>query len=238
MAGLNAGLRAQGNEAFATHAGIRPYIGRDDGRSPPGDPRTLSHVHQSCRISPAAAGRQRGSPPDRHRPRLGLVDDLRLFNAKVEQVEQNVSACARPGIHPQHPSLEAVNALVNTPLTRGRAWKSCCVAPSDLRRPDGHRGCGACIDHAAAADQVEIRSNYAGYIERQHDGWRNNCVCENTLLPLDVNYRDVNGLSNEVIAKLNDAKPETIGQATRISGITPCRHLHLAGAPEETRPAA
>ena len=74
---------------------------------------------------------------------------------------------------------------------------------------------------AAAADQVEIQIKYAGYIERQHDEVEKQLRNENTLLPLDMNYRDVNGLSNEVIAKLNDAKPQTIGQASRISGITP-----------------
>jgi cell division transport system ATP-binding protein len=77
------------------------------------------------------------------------------------------------------------------------------------------------LTDAAAADQVEIQIKYAGYIERQHDEVEKQLRNENTLLPLDMNYRDVNGLSNEVIAKLNDAKPETIGQASRISGITP-----------------
>lgn len=61
---------------------------------------------------------------------------------------------------------------------------------------------------------------------------------ENTLLPLDMNYRDVNGLSNEVIAKLSDAKPQTIGQASRISGITPAAISILLVHLKKKRPAA
>ena len=155
---------------------------------------------------------------------LGLVDDHRwsLFNAKVEQVEQERQRMRSTWIHPQHPSLEAVNALVNTPLTREQSLEEL------LRRPEvtydalmAIEGVGPALTDAAAADQVEIQIKYAGYIERQHDEVEKQLRNENTLLPLDMNYRDVNGLSNEVIAKLNDAKPETIGQASRISGITP-----------------
>ena len=155
---------------------------------------------------------------------LGLVDDHRWskFNAKLEQVEQERQRMRSTWIHPQHPSLEAVNALVNTPLTREQSLEEL------LRRPEvtydalmAIEGVGPALEDTAAADQVEIQIKYAGYIERQHDEVEKQLRNENTLLPLDMNYRDVNGLSNEVIAKLNDAKPQTIGQASRISGITP-----------------
>lgn len=155
---------------------------------------------------------------------LGLVDDERWskFNAKMEQVEQERQRMRSTWIHPQHPSLEAVNALVNTPLTREQSLEEL------LRRPEvtydalmAIEGVGPALSDSAAADQVEIQIKYAGYIERQHDEVEKQLRNENTLLPLDMNYRDVNGLSNEVIAKLNDAKPQTIGQASRISGITP-----------------
>ncbi len=87
----------------------------------------------------------------------------------------------------------------------------------------GDMRCAACqgLEHAQAAEQVEIQIKYAGYIERQQDEVEKLLRNEHTLLPLDLDYRDVNGLSNEVVAKLNDAKPQTIGQASRISGITP-----------------
>ncbi|MFQ2246776.1 tRNA uridine-5-carboxymethylaminomethyl(34) synthesis enzyme MnmG [Aeromonas enteropelogenes] len=155
---------------------------------------------------------------------LGLVDDERWskFNAKMEQVELERQRMRSTWIHPQHPSLEAVNALVNTPLTREQSLEEL------LRRPEvtydalmAIDGVGPAIVDPTAAEQVEIQIKYAGYIERQHDEVEKQLRNENTLLPLDLDYRDVNGLSNEVKTKLNDAKPQTIGQASRISGITP-----------------
>jgi len=155
---------------------------------------------------------------------LGLVDDERWskFNAKMEQVEQERQRMRSTWIHPQHPSLEAVNALVNTPLTREQSLEEL------LRRPEvtydalmAIEGVGPAVSDAAAAEQVEIQIKYAGYIDRQQDEVEKQLRNENTLLPLDLDYREVNGLSNEVKAKLNDAKPQTIGQASRISGITP-----------------
>ncbi|MEL3925451.1 tRNA uridine-5-carboxymethylaminomethyl(34) synthesis enzyme MnmG [Aeromonas enteropelogenes] len=155
---------------------------------------------------------------------LGLVDDERWskFNAKMEQVELERQRMRSTWIHPQHPSLEAVNALVNTPLTREQSLEEL------LRRPEvtydslmAIDGVGPAIADPAAAEQVEIQIKYAGYIERQNDEVEKQLRNENTLLPLDLDYRDVNGLSNEVKTKLNDAKPQTIGQASRISGITP-----------------
>ncbi|MFM5181141.1 tRNA uridine-5-carboxymethylaminomethyl(34) synthesis enzyme MnmG [Aeromonas veronii] len=155
---------------------------------------------------------------------LGLVDDERWskFNSKMEQVELERQRMRSTWIHPQHPSLEAVNALVNTPLTREQSLEEL------LRRPEvtydalmAIEGVGPSVTDPAAAEQVEIQIKYAGYIERQHDEVEKQLRNENTLLPLDLDYREVNGLSNEVKAKLNDAKPQTIGQASRISGITP-----------------
>ncbi|MBL0547208.1 tRNA uridine-5-carboxymethylaminomethyl(34) synthesis enzyme MnmG [Aeromonas jandaei] len=155
---------------------------------------------------------------------LGLVDDERWskFNAKMEQVELERQRMCSTWIHPQHPSLEAVNALVNTPLTREQSLEEL------LRRPEVTYdalmtidGIGPAVADPAAAEQVEIQIKYAGYIDRQQDEVEKQLRNENTLLPLDLDYRDVNGLSNEVKAKLNDAKPQTIGQASRISGITP-----------------
>jgi tRNA uridine 5-carboxymethylaminomethyl modification enzyme len=66
---------------------------------------------------------------------------------------------------------------------------------------------------------------YEGYIARQQDEIEKQQRNENTLLPEMLDYRQVTGLSNEVIAKLNDHKPVSIGQASRISGVTPAAIL-------------
>ncbi|WP_346206287.1 tRNA uridine-5-carboxymethylaminomethyl(34) synthesis enzyme MnmG [Aeromonas salmonicida] len=224
MAGLNAGLRAQGKDPWhprrdqaymgvmmddlstlGTREPYRMFTSRAEYRL------LLREDNADLRLT--AIGRE-----------LGLVDDERWgkFNIKMEQVELERQRMRSTWIHPQHPSLEAVNALVNTPLTREQNLEEL------LRRPEvtydalmAIEGVGPALNDHAAADQVEIQIKYAGYIERQYDEVEKQLRNENTLLPLDMNYRDVNGLSNEVIAKLNDAKPETIGQASRISGITP-----------------
>jgi tRNA uridine 5-carboxymethylaminomethyl modification enzyme len=73
----------------------------------------------------------------------------------------------------------------------------------------------------AVAEQVEIATKYAGYIERQQEEIARRADQEGQRLPPDLDYRAVRGLSIEVQQKLNQHRPETIGQATRISGVTP-----------------
>ena len=83
------------------------------------------------------------------------------------------------------------------------------------------------MDPAAArarsdvAEQVEIAAKYAGYIERQRDEVDRQLSQERVRLPHDLDYSTVRGLSKEVTQKLNQHKPETVGQASRIQGVTP-----------------
>ena len=72
-----------------------------------------------------------------------------------------------------------------------------------------------------AAEQVEIMVKYEGYIQRQQDEIDKSLRHEHTKLPIELDYSEVKGLSNEVVVKLTMAKPETLGIASRISGITP-----------------
>jgi tRNA uridine 5-carboxymethylaminomethyl modification enzyme len=71
------------------------------------------------------------------------------------------------------------------------------------------------------SDQVEIQAKYSGYIERQKAEVERNAYYEKKCLPQKLDYQSVRGLSTEVQQKLNQHKPETVGQAARISGITP-----------------
>jgi tRNA uridine 5-carboxymethylaminomethyl modification enzyme len=80
---------------------------------------------------------------------------------------------------------------------------------------------GPAVDDAAVAEQVEIQAKYAGYIVRQQDEVARNEAQESMALPADLDYRSVRGLSVEVQQKLNQHRPETVGQASRISGVTP-----------------
>ena len=70
-------------------------------------------------------------------------------------------------------------------------------------------------------EQVEIGAKYSGYIERQKEEIARQAAQESAALPADLDYGTLRGLSKEVQQKLNDARPQTIGQASRIQGVTP-----------------
>ena len=155
---------------------------------------------------------------------LGLVDDARwaAFNEKMEIIEKETQRLKETWIHKDHVAVEQVNALLKTPLTREASLEDLIRRPeiryTDLMAIDG---LGSEFDNQAALEQVEIHTKYAGYIARQQDEINKQLRHEQTVLPKDFDYSTVSGLSNEVIAKLTDSRPDTIGQASRISGITP-----------------
>ena len=155
---------------------------------------------------------------------LGLVDDARwaAFNEKMEIIEKETQRLKETWIHKDHVAVDQVNALLKTPLTREASLEDLIRRPeiryTDLMAIDG---LGSEFDNQAALEQVEIHTKYAGYIARQQDEINKQLRHEQTVLPKDFDYSTVSGLSNEVIAKLTDSRPDTIGQASRISGITP-----------------
>lgn len=156
--------------------------------------------------------------------KLGLVDDVRWarFNEKIENIERERQRLKSTWVNPTTDSVDEVNAHLSAPLTREASGEDL------LRRPEMTyeqltklTAYAPALEDAQAAEQVEIQVKYEGYIARQQDEIEKQQRNENTLLPATLDYRQVNGLSNEVIAKLNDHKPVSIGQASRISGITP-----------------
>ncbi len=97
-----------------------------------------------------------------------------------------------------------------------------------LRRPEvtyntllSLPGAGESVADIFVADQVEVQAKYSGYIDRQTVEIEKQRRNEETSLPLSLDYQNVRGLSKEVQQKLNAHKPATLGQAARISGITP-----------------
>lgn len=155
---------------------------------------------------------------------LGLVDEERwqAFNIKLEAIELERQRLRETWVHPKHAASEILNPLLKNPLSKENTLEDL------IRRPEMTYETlmkvtefGPGITDPKAAEQVEIQIKYAGYIERQHDEIAKSRKNENTLIPLDFNYSQISGLSNEVVAKLSDARPETLGLASRISGITP-----------------
>ena len=82
-------------------------------------------------------------------------------------------------------------------------------------------GAGPAVADPRVAEQIEIQCKYQGYIERQQEEVARGAAHETTRLPAALDYRNVRGLSIEVQQKLNQHRPETLGQAARISGVTP-----------------
>jgi tRNA uridine 5-carboxymethylaminomethyl modification enzyme len=156
--------------------------------------------------------------------KIGLVDDhrWRLFNEKIDLIEQERQRVKSVWIQPSHPDADLVNQQLKNPLSKEASLEDL------LRRPETRYqslmtipAFGPGLAHQQAAEQVEIQIKYAGYIERQLQDIEKKKRHEDTLIPADFDYSQISGLSNEVVAKLTEAKPETIGKASRISGITP-----------------
>jgi tRNA uridine 5-carboxymethylaminomethyl modification enzyme len=155
---------------------------------------------------------------------VGLVDDLRWqrFNEKMENIELERQRLKDTWVQKDHTCAEQVNKLLKSPMSKEASLEDLIRRPEvryeDLMKVEG---LGPAIADKQASEQIEIQTKYAGYIDRQLDEIAKKNRNENTLIPLDFNYQQISGLSNEVVAKLKDARPETIGKASRISGITP-----------------
>jgi tRNA uridine 5-carboxymethylaminomethyl modification enzyme len=155
---------------------------------------------------------------------LGLVCDERwaAFNDKIESIALEKERLKSTWIHKDHTAIDKVNALLKAPMAREASLEDLVRRP-EIRYEDlmAIEGVGPACENEQAAEQVEIQIKYQGYIDRQMQEIAKQQRNEHTLLPKDFDYRSVSGLSNEVVAKLEQAKPETLGQASRISGITP-----------------
>ena len=155
---------------------------------------------------------------------LGLVDDKRWqrFNEKMENIELERQRLRSTWIQKDHQKIAQINELLKTPMSKEASLEDL------IRRPEVNyndlmniEGLGSALTDTQASEQVEIQIKYAGYIDRQLDEIAKKKRNEDTKIPADFDYQQISGLSNEVVAKLKDALPETIGKASRISGITP-----------------
>ena len=155
---------------------------------------------------------------------VGLVDDLRWqrFNEKMENIELERQRLKETWVQKDQSNVDKVNELLKAPMSKEASLEDLIRRP-EVRYQDLMKieGLGPAIADTQAAEQIEIQTKYAGYIDRQLDEIAKKKRNEDTLIPADFNYEQISGLSNEVVAKLKDARPETIGKASRISGITP-----------------
>jgi len=155
---------------------------------------------------------------------FGLVDDIRYqrFDTKRNAVEQEKQRFRSTWVRPDQPATAKVEKILGQPLSREANLLDLLKRPeisyqtlaeaAELTQP--------LTDHDWIR-QLEIQARYQGYIERQIGEVERLKKQENTAIPETIDYDNVRGLSAEVRQKLNDTHPETIGQASRIPGMTP-----------------
>jgi tRNA uridine 5-carboxymethylaminomethyl modification enzyme len=155
--------------------------------------------------------------------RLGLVDDIRwtAFARKREAIEKETARLKASWAHPGKISIKNQELALGQPLERESSLFDL------LRRPnvgyDALSGwaAGDLPEDPAVREQVEIAAKYSGYIERQKVEVERQLSQELLEIPDDIDYAGVRGLSREVQQKLSQFRPQTVGQASRIQGVTP-----------------
>jgi tRNA uridine 5-carboxymethylaminomethyl modification enzyme len=224
LAGLNAGLLIQGRDAWWPRRD-QAYLGVMV------DDLTTRGVLEPYRMFTSRAEYRLSLREDNADQRLteigrklGLVDDVRWqrFEAKREAMAQESERLKSTWVNPKNLADEHAQQLLGQSIEREYSLFDL------LRRPQvayddlvGLPGAGPGIDDREAADQIEIEAKYAGYVTRQLDEIERQRGQENQALPLDFDYMRLSSLSIEVRQKLNQAKPATLGQASRVAGVTP-----------------
>lgn len=155
---------------------------------------------------------------------LGLIDEARWvsFSKKQEQIEQESQRLRDTWISPARLSAEESERIFGTNMSKEQNLETL------LRRPEVTypslatlTGFGEAVTDEAVIEQVEIDVKYAGYLSRMQDEIDKVKRNEETLLPESLDYDAIEGLSNEVKQKLKEYRPNTIGQAGRVQGVTP-----------------
>ncbi|WP_278929815.1 tRNA uridine-5-carboxymethylaminomethyl(34) synthesis enzyme MnmG [Pseudomonas qingdaonensis] len=176
---------------------------------------------------------------------LGLVDDARwaAYSAKRESIEREEQRLKSTWVQPNTAMGQAIVDKFGTPLSHEYNLLNLLIRPeidyAGLVEVTG----GGEID-PQVAEQVEIKTKYAGYIDRQQEEIARLRASEDTRLPEDIDYAGISGLSKEIQGKLSQARPETLGQASRVPGVTPAAisllliHLKKRGAGRELEQSA
>ncbi|QQN49412.1 tRNA uridine-5-carboxymethylaminomethyl(34) synthesis enzyme MnmG [Stutzerimonas balearica] len=176
---------------------------------------------------------------------LGLVDDIRwaAFCAKREGIEREEQRLKSTWVRPGSAEGTAIAERFGSPLVREYNLLNLLARPeidyASLIELTGDAGADPQV-----AEQVEISTKYAGYIERQRDEIERLRASENIALPVDLDYPSISGLSKEIQHKLSQARPQTLGQASRIPGVTPAAvsllmiHLKKRGAGQQLEQSA
>lgn len=169
---------------------------------------------------------------------LGLVDDARweAFNRKRDAVAAEAERLKRTWVNPAMQDRTRLEAVLGQPIEREYSLADLLARPN-VRYADltSIPALGPAVDSVAVGEQVEVQAKYQGYIERQRLEIERRAEHESVALPANFDFAQVRGLSIEAQQKLGRHRPETLGQAARISGITPAAislllvHLRRSG---------
>jgi len=155
---------------------------------------------------------------------MGIVDEQRwsAFSRKAEAVKTETERLNKLWATPGNSLGAAVQAQLNVPITRE------CNVLDLIKRPEityaslmSVADLGPGVSDEKVAEQIEITVKYSGYLERQREDIERQRRHEDTEIPSDFNYQTISGLGNELESKLMKVRPQTVGQAQRIPGMTP-----------------
>jgi tRNA uridine 5-carboxymethylaminomethyl modification enzyme len=158
---------------------------------------------------------------------LGVVGEerWRAFNEKRDAVEQELAWLRTHWVKPDTALAERINKVIEHPINHEYRLSEILARPSMtydvLQQAAGDAGLHHACASPVVAEQVEVAIKYQGYIDRQQQEIDKVKRQEHTVIPLDFDYREIPGLSNELRQKLSQARPDTIGRLARIPGVTP-----------------
>lgn len=162
--------------------------------------------------------------------KLGCVSDAqwKLFETKRDTIARELERLKSTWVNPKLVADAEAERVVGKALEHEYALADLLRRPQvtypnlmTLRGTDGQQVAGPGVLDQAIQEQIEIHVKYAGYIDRQAKEVQRHAHYENLSMPANFDYSEVTGLSIEVKQKLNQQQPETLGQCSRISGVTP-----------------
>lgn len=225
LAGINAALRCQGKEGWYPKRN-EAYLGvlvDDLCTLGTNEPYRLFTSRAEFRLLLREDNADQRLTPTAYKFGLVSEEQWQFFNKKMQQIEEETARLKSIYIHSKVKNIDEINELLEATLSREANGIEILKRPSmnyeKLMKIAQFARQEPIL--AQASEQVEITAKYAGYIERQLEEIQKVSRNEETPIPADFEYASISGLSNEVIAKLNDFKPATIGAASRISGVTP-----------------
>jgi tRNA uridine 5-carboxymethylaminomethyl modification enzyme len=230
LAGLNAALQTQGKDSW-TPGRAQAYLGvlvDDLITQGVAEPYRMFTSRAEFRLSLREDNAdQRLTEIGR---KLGCVGDAQwaAFETKREAVERELQRLRSTWINPRMLEAEEATRILGKPIEREYALADLLARPNinyqSLMTLTGKQGeplAGPGVDAPEVREQLEIQLKYAGYIERQAKEVEKHENFENLKLPDNLNFLEIQALSIEVRQKLDKQRPETLGQASRISGVTP-----------------